>query len=138
MGISGFSGAYLTEKAEREREMKQLGKAMLNRMDNTIQAKAGSFASIVTSIVDGLSPALAGSVVIFPYLLTLLGWIDMETAFVLSIVFTFTSLFLLGVFLAKVSKTSWLIYGLKMLLVGGLVTAATFILGKVLGFSAVG
>ena len=123
MCISGISGAYMTESAEREREMKSLERAMLTKMeDDSMHREASKFATILTSIVDGFSPALAALIVISPFFMVNVGWITMETAFPASISMTMIVLLVLGLYLAKISDQSLAKYGLRMLIVG-LVTA---------------
>ena len=43
MGMSGFSGAYLTERAERMRHLRRLKKAMLSDMPRSVHAKASLY-----------------------------------------------------------------------------------------------
>ena len=123
MGISGFSGAYMAESAERTKELKVLEKAMLREMDeDSMHKEAARFATRVTAVVDALSPALAALVVISPYFFVHYGYLDMGTALVCALVLTLTILSLLGVYLARVTEESMMRHGLKMLIVG-LVTA---------------
>ena len=68
MGISGFWGAYVTESAERKRELQDLEHAMLRDLGDTEQARASRFAAIVVSVIDGLSPLVAGMFVLLPFL----------------------------------------------------------------------
>ncbi len=123
MCISGISGAYMTESAEREREMKKLERALLKKIDdNSIHKEASRFATILTSIVDGFSPALAALIVISPFFMVRTGWMSIDTAFPLSISLTMMVLLVLGLYLAKISDQSLIKYGLRMLMVG-LITA---------------
>ncbi|MFX1579036.1 MAG: hypothetical protein ACFFBJ_05270, partial [Promethearchaeota archaeon] len=64
MAISGFSGSYLTESAERDREVDELGKAMLSDMSETMYANATRTTSVVVALVDGSSPAIAAFIII--------------------------------------------------------------------------
>jgi len=64
MAISGFSGSYLAESAERDREVDEMGRAMLTDMSHSMYAQASRTTSIVVAIVDGASPAIAGFLVI--------------------------------------------------------------------------
>ena len=123
MGISGFSGAYMAESAERTKELKVLEKAMLREMDeDSMHKEAARFATRVTAVVDALSPALAALVVISPYFFVHYGYMDMGTALVCALLLTLTILSLLGVYLARVTEESMMRHGLKMLIVG-LITA---------------
>ena len=69
MGISGLWGAYLTETAERQRELSELEKVSLIDQSNTSIGRASRFSVIVVSIVDGLAPALAAMIVLIPLFL---------------------------------------------------------------------
>ena len=123
MGISGFSGAYMAESAERTKELKTLEKAMLKEMeDESLHKEAALFATRVTAIVDAASPAIAAIIVISPFFLVANGMLDMSMAFVGSLILTLIILISLGVYLARITEESMLRQGLKMLIVG-LITA---------------
>ncbi|MCK5794290.1 MAG: hypothetical protein KAH12_06275, partial [Anaerolineales bacterium] len=66
MGISGLWGAYLTETAERQRELSELQKISLIDQSETSIGRASRFAAIVVSVVDGLAPALSAMIVLTP------------------------------------------------------------------------
>lgn len=122
MGVSGVSGAYMTEKAERTRKLKELEKAMLTDLSNGLHEKSHRFAAVFAAVVDGISPALAAMLVISPFFIANFGFISPETAFFSCIVITMLVLTFLGVYLAKISDESMIKYGIMMLLVG-IVTA---------------
>ena len=123
MGASGISGAYMTEKAERTKKLKDL--------QNGLHRKSYRFAAAFAAIVDGVSPALAAMIVISPFFIVNFGIISNEIAFYSSIIITLTVLALLGTYLAKISDESMIKYGLQMLIVG-LVTAFVCILTSIL------
>ena len=118
MGTSGISGAYMTEKAERTKKLKELEKAMLTDMKNGLHEKSHRFATIFAALVDGISPAVAAMSVISPFFLSNFGIIEEEVAFFSSIALTLVVLALLGVYLARISDESLVKYGIQMLLVG--------------------
>ena len=122
MGASGVSGAYMTEKAERTKKIKDLEKAMLTDMKNGLHDKSHKFATIFAAIVDGVSPALAAMAVVSPFFIVNSGIISAELAFFACITITLIVLCLLGVYLAKISDESMIKYGIQMLFVG-LITA---------------
>ena len=103
MGASGISGAYMTEKAERTRKLKELERAMLTDMKNGLHYKSYHFATIFVAIIDGTSPALAAMLVVSPFFLVYASIISAETAFLLCITITLSLLIILGVYLAKIS-----------------------------------
>lgn len=122
MGVSGVSGAYMTEKAERTKKLKGLEKAMLRDMKNGLHGRSHRFAMIFAAVVDGVSPAIAAMVVISPFFMANFEIISSELAFFSSITITLIVLSLLGIYLAKISDESMIKYGIQMLLVG-LITA---------------
>lgn len=118
MGVSGSSGAYMTEKAERARELKKLEKAMLKSLEGSVHKEAGKFASIFVAIIDGLSPAIFGIMVILPFFFANWEIIEEGHAFLSSIIMTLSLLFILGMYLAKISDENVIWYGIKMLVIG--------------------
>jgi predicted membrane protein (TIGR00267 family) len=116
MGISGISGAYLAERAERKRDLKKLEMAMLRRLDGTQFARASEFASFVIAFVDGISPAISAAILVMPYLFV--PEISMDTAFYISLSLGLTELFTLGVFLARISDEKPILSGIQMIIIG--------------------
>ena len=133
MAISGVSGAYMTERAERIRKLKSLERSMLKELRKSIHYKSHRFAVIVTSLTDGLSPFLSAMIVLSPFFLLSLDLLSWETAFCLSIILTLILLFSIGVYLAKVSEESLIVYGLQMLCIGGLTAILCILVSLALG-----
>ena len=128
IGISGLWGAYLTETAERRRELTELERVSLIDQSETSIGKASRFAVIVVSIVDGLAPALSSLIVLVPLFLG--SWIGNPVlSYALSGALALVCLFALGVFLGKVSEENLIGYGFKTLLAGLAAIAITFLLG---------
>ena len=128
MGISGLWGAYLTETAERQRELSELEKVSLIDQSETSIGRASRFAVIVVSIVDGLAPALAAMIVLIPLFLDSLIQ-NPVLSYALSGGTALLCLFGLGLFLGKVSEKNLIGYGVKTLLAGILAIAINFLLG---------
>ncbi len=116
MGISGMSGAYLAERAERRRDLQKLESAMLADLKKSQFAKASEFATIVVALVDGISPAIGAIILVLPYFFV--PRIDMEAAFMASLGLGLFCLFVLGLFLAKISHERMIVSGMRMILVG--------------------
>ena len=133
MGTSGFSGAYMTEKAERTKKLKELEKSMLTDMSNGLHYKSYRYATIFAAFVDGISPALAAMLVVSPFFLVRFGFIDVIYAFYSSIILTLISLLILGLYLAKISNESMIKYGLQMLFVGFITAILAFTTSILLG-----
>ena len=127
MGISGFSGAYMAESAERQNDLQELEHAMLRDLKETKQARAHRFAVIVVALIDGLSPLVSGTIVLLPFLLANI-WGSVQYSYISSLVIAMTLLFALGAFLAKVSRDSILRSGIRMTLAGVACVLLSFLL----------
>ena len=127
MMFSGLAGTYLAEKAERERELREMEHAMLRKLDRTLYKRASRFAIIVSSFVDGFAPFMAGLVLLVPFFFVILNPLLWWNALIVSIIMGFALLFLLGIFLGRVSEQNQWLYGLQTL-AAGLGTAVAIIL----------
>lgn len=127
MGVSGLWGAYLTEAAERQRELDELEKVCLMDQNDTHIGRASRTAVVVVSIVDGLAPFLAAIIVLIPLFFDpLIG--NILISYGLAILVALFSLFGLGMFLGLVSGKSLLRYGLQTLLAGLVAIGINFLL----------
>jgi predicted membrane protein (TIGR00267 family) len=118
MAVSGFSGTYMTESAERSRSLNELEDAMLVDLDDTIYGRASRFVSLFAAVVDGSAPFVASIPTVVPFYLSLIGLLPIDIAFYASIGAALAVLFLLGVFLGKVSEGNLLYSGIKMVVAG--------------------
>jgi predicted membrane protein (TIGR00267 family) len=128
MGLSGFVGAYMTEEAEREKKLNALEKSMLTELTDSVVGKASRFASLWAGIVDGVSPALTAVVCLTPFFLSSHGLFSISFAIQLSVAIALSIMFLLGVFLGKISNRNMLFHGAKMLFVGLIITLIFLVL----------
>jgi predicted membrane protein (TIGR00267 family) len=127
MGVSGLWGAYLTETAERQRELSELERACLVDQTDTKIGRASRLAVVIVSVVDGLAPFLAALVVLIPlFLAGLIG--DVVTSYLIALLTALVALFGLGLFLGHVSKRSLIGYGLRTLVAGVVAIALNFVL----------
>jgi predicted membrane protein (TIGR00267 family) len=127
MMVSGFSGTYMTESAERNHSLNELEDAMLINLDNTIYGQASRFVSIFAALVDGSAPFIASIPAMIPFVLVP-GFFDINNAFIISIVSAMLTLFLLGVYLGRISGDNVLISGAKMVISGLAVAAIALLL----------
>lgn len=117
IGVSGLWGAYLTEAAERERELDALERQTLTSLRDTEVARASRAAVILVSIVDGLSPLLAGLIVLVPFFVAS-AFDDIRTVYGASVLLGLVTLFGVGLFLGRVSRGRYIAYGLKTVSAG--------------------
>ncbi len=127
MGISGLWGSYLTESAERKRDLDELSQKTLTDLNNSRIGKASRFAAIVVSLVDGISPFLAALLVLIPFFLHML-FPSIQIVYFTSLGIALLTLFGLGVFLGKISKGNLIISGIKTVIAG----IASILIGSLL------
>ena len=128
MGVSGFWIAYLTERAERTKEIKELEKDMVTELNDTIFTKANFWTSLIIAAVDGISPFMFSMLAISPFLFVSPGWITMTAGYIISISLVGVEVIVLGVFLGAISKENKLIYALKIIPAALIVAGLTFLL----------
>ena len=64
--ISGLSSAYLSEKAEREKELRELEQALLVDLKESDYGQASRYLPVLVALVNGLAPLLLSLVIILP------------------------------------------------------------------------
>jgi len=131
MGVSGLFGAYMTEKAERTRQLKTLEGAMLTDLSGSILSDASDFVSVYAAFVDGASPILTAVISLIPFILALTGTFVIWDAYIVSLILTLATLFSLGLYLGRIAKENILLYGIKTLAAGILTIAIILVLGAV-------
>ena len=129
MGISGAWGAYLTERAEWRRAIRELERELFTSLRGSTIEQASRTAVFLIAFVDGLSPLVTSLLCLSPLLFSTFGSIAIEAAVALSIIIALAILFALGVFLAKISDTNLVLQGVLMVLAGALIFGLAFLLG---------
>ena len=115
--ISGISSAYLSEKAERQQELRGLEQALITDLKESDYGQASRYLPVFVALVNGLSPLLLSLVILSPLFLAAQGVELFLSPFINSIILGVICLFFFGVFLGKISNTFWLWSGLKALLI---------------------
>ncbi len=128
MGISGLWGAYLTEAAERKRDLDELSRFTLTDLNNTRIGRASRVAVIAVALIDGLAPFLAALVVLLPFfaaeLFPAITW-----TYYTSLGMALLALFSLGLFLGHISRGNLILYGLRTIVAGLVSIGISYLLG---------
>jgi len=127
--ISGFWGAYLTETAERESQIKKLEKKVSVRLKKSPIGKAHRFAIFVLAVVNSGADLLISLLILIPFFIKSL---IIQQAYLFSIIAAFVILFLLGAFLGKISKENICKMGIKMVITGVICAIVIFFVGKLI------
>jgi predicted membrane protein (TIGR00267 family) len=131
MGVSGLFGAYMTEKAERKKNLKTVEAAMLTDLSNSILSDASDFVSLYAAFIDGASPMLTAVISLIPFMLALTGKLVIWNAYVVSFILTLATLFSLGLYLGRIAKENMLLYGAQTVAAGILIVAIVILLGAI-------
>jgi len=118
MFISGSLGAYLTEKAERERKLRELEEATFQDMKGSIYERSSRIAVLAVSVVGGVSPLIVCTILIAPFAFSQVLRVDFATAALASLVTGIVVLGALGYFLSKIAGKKPIEYLLYMVLAG--------------------
>jgi len=122
LGVSGVSSAYISEAAERRRELGKLRAAMLDDLEDSTHEQAARWVPIMIALVNGMAPFVMAQLVMLPLWLEWFGAELPVSPFDLAITFAFVLIFLFGIYLGRMSGHFWLWAGLRTLGIG-LITA---------------
>lgn len=122
LGVSGVSSAYVSETAEQRHALSKLQEAMVSDLNDTAYGDAARWVPVIVALVNGLSPLLISLVILLPLWMTAGGAVLPLSPLLAAIMVALAMVFLLGVYLGRISGVSWLRSGLQTLAVA-LVTA---------------
>jgi predicted membrane protein (TIGR00267 family) len=117
MGVSGLWGAWLTEAAERKRDLRELSRQTLTDLNHTRIARSFRLAVVIVALVDGLSPFLAALFILIPFFAMGL-FPDIRWVYYTSVGLALITLFGLGLFLGRISHENLAGYGIKTVIAG--------------------
>ncbi len=123
LGMSGVSSAYISESAERRRELGKLERAMIADLGETAHGQAARHVPLVIALVNGSAPLVISLIIMTPLWLAHAGILLPISPLYAAIIIALLMIFLLGVFLGRIAGVSWLRSGVHTLLVA-VITAA--------------
>ncbi len=118
--FSGFIATYMSERAERLRELHETEKAMLHSLRGSIYEKAARLVPLYVAMWSGFGAVVLPLVAILPFMIKEIVGLNIS---IRSLVYISTSiilaeLFMLGVYLGHISGENKLISGLRLALIG--------------------
>jgi predicted membrane protein (TIGR00267 family) len=123
LGMSGLSSAYVSEVAERKRELEKLEGAMIADLQETAHGTAARWVPLLVALVNGAAPLFISLLILVPLWLSHAGVSMPVSPLYIAIIIALFLVFLLGVLLGRVAGISWLRSGIQTLLVA-VITAA--------------
>jgi len=128
IGVAGFYGSYQVERAERDRALRDIEESTLTSLQDTTLYSASRYATVIVALVDGISPLIASLLIMIPFFFVPPA--SMHAAFYVAGGVAFVELFLLGVFLGKVSRERLWFAGVKLVLAGVVALAVSLLLNR--------
>lgn len=117
LGVSGVSSAWVSESAERKRALEELEAAMATDLNDSAHGEAARRVPLLIALVNGAAPLFISLCIILPLWLAHAGLPLPVAPLHAAILVALGLVFLLGVFLGRISGGSWLRGGLQTLLV---------------------
>lgn len=118
IGISTGVSVYEAEIMEREKRTVEMERALLTDLEDTEIAKLVKTAAIVISLINFITPLVACTISIAPFLLAYLGFVEIQKAAWISIAATIGTLFSAGVYIGRNGKGNAILKGIKMVAFG--------------------
>jgi len=130
MGVSGFFGAFMAERAERGRHLRTLEAAPAQ--PDPIHYEASRFVSVYFALIYGISPTLTAIVSLAPFVLTRMGLLSIWNAYIISLILALATLFFLGFYLGRIARERAWLYGAQMTVVGIITAILIFLLERII------
>lgn len=117
LGMSGVSSAYVSESAERQHALGQLEDAMMSDLHDSAHGKAARGIPLLIAVVNGLAPLIISFLILIPLFLSQAGIKLPLSPLYGSILIALLLIFLLGVYLSRISGVSWFRSGIRTVVV---------------------
>ncbi len=130
LGASGVTSAYISESAEKQRELRELEEAMVSDLTTTAHGMASRMVPLVIATVNGLAPFVLSLLIMMPLWLYQLGLGLPAKPLDASIFVAFVVIFFLGMFMGRVSGEFWLWSGIRAVLVAALTAVIILTVGS--------
>lgn len=131
LGMSGMSSAYVSESAERHRELAKLEDAMLSDLQDSAHGEAARRVPWLIALVNGLSPLIISLLILIPLFLSIDGIMFPVSPLYISIVIALVLIFLLGVFLGRIAGVSWIRSGIQTSLVATITATLIYLFTRI-------
>ena len=131
LGMSGMSSAYVSESAERHRELAKLEDAMLSDLQDSAHGEAARRVPWLIALVNGLSPLIISLLILIPLFLSIAGIMLPVSPLYISIVIALVLIFLLGVFLGRIAGVSWIRSGIQTSLVATITASLIYLFTRI-------
>lgn len=129
--LSGSMGTYISERAERELKIRELERAVLMTLEETVISKLEKGKAIIIALMSGGVPSLTVTLLSIPFHLRRCGVLGIEHSYLFSVAEALTLLFIMGMYLGSLSRGNRLIYALSTLGAGVFLVVVAVWLGVI-------
>ncbi len=131
LAVSGVSSAYVSESAEKRKELHELERAMVKDLSGSIHDRASRQLPLVIALVNGLSPFVLSLLIIAPLVAAhVFGGLPLAPLDV-AMTIAFFVLFALGTYLGRISGGHWYWGGIRALVIAALTAAIIVALNRI-------
>ena len=120
LGMSGMSSAYVSESAERHRELGNLEEAMISDLHDSAHGEAARRVPWLIALVNGFAPLIISLLILIPLFISRSGIVLPVSPLYIAILIALFLIFLLGVFLGRIANISWFRSGIQTLIVASI------------------
>jgi len=120
LGMSGMSSAYVSESAERHRELGKLEEAMISDLHDSAHGEAARSVPWLIALVNGFAPLIISLLILIPLFISKSGIVLPVSPLYIAILIALFLIFLLGVILGRIADISWFRSGIQTLLVASI------------------
>ena len=117
MSVGGVWGAWLSESAERKRDVEKLERHMITDLGQSRIGRASRAAVVVVVLVEAITPLIAATPAVLPFLFAS-HLPDIRWAYGLGVLMALLTLAAVGIFLGRISKQGLVGFTLKTVLAG--------------------
>ncbi|MHA1238015.1 MAG: hypothetical protein ACTSSJ_01995 [Candidatus Odinarchaeia archaeon] len=128
LSLSGASSAFMVEKAERIKELKNLERVMIRDLNNSVHGKSINVISFLMALINGSGSFVSSITCLIPFYLSEIAIIEIQYAYYIAIGVILGLLFVLGALLGKISETNIVLNGVKMVVLGLVVAGLLMLL----------
>ncbi|PLW68255.1 hypothetical protein [Pseudohalioglobus lutimaris] len=128
LGMSGVSSAYVSEVAERKRELGRLEDSMISDLGESAHGRAARWVPVLVAVVNGGAPLVISLLIILPLWLVQAGFSLPVAPLYLAGAVAGLMICVLGMLLGRIADVSWVRSGLQTLLVAAVTVALIYLL----------
>ncbi len=127
LGVSGVSSAYISESAEKRHELRELERAMIADLGQSTYGHGARVLPLVIALVNGSAPLVISFLIIVPLWMAQASLPLPAEPLHAAQATALVTMFLLGVYLGRISGTFWLWAGLRTLLVAAVTALLVYL-----------